>query len=293
MAQMGWKYVSSEGKTYYIGLFHGEESGHLLIYCGSDILHMDFSVLKGSTYSFLIDNDLCEVVIEQGKTGFSYDFVANREKEAARKEQRRKLDRKHRIQTIAFTALFVGSILAATFFMTRLYRKNIRQQQEAIAAATLTTSAVGVVDVESQRGDTLVLYYHFNANNLNVSNVTLLPGGKTPFGLPVESGDEFAISYRPAQPDVNSLDWSSPTVNQIERYRKKVTDKHAILNPNLTMQQCSCQIEIAYQLKGLEGWADFFYQNASPEENPSNNQLTYLRLVRDVPFKQALEKNCW
>lgn len=290
---MAWKYVSSEGKTYYVGLFHSEENGHLVIYCGANILQVDFNVLQANTYSFLIDDDLCEVVLEPAKTGFSYQFFANREKEAEKKEQRRQLDRKHLKQTMILGGIFILVIVAGAFFMVSQYRENIRKQRAAMAPINVRAKAVGVVAVENQRGDTLVAYYRFSANDQEYSNVALLPSGKTPSGLPVEDGDEFTVFYTQGQPFDNSLKWSMPVTAQLERYRKRVAARHATLNPRLTEQQVACQLDIALQLKGLEGWADFYFQEATPEENPMNNNLTYKRLVRDVPFRQAEQKACW
>ncbi|MFM9948931.1 MAG: hypothetical protein ACKV1O_13410 [Saprospiraceae bacterium] len=293
MAQMAWKYVSSEGKTYYVGLFHSEADGHLVIYCGANILQVDFNVLQATTYSFLIDDDLCEVVIEPAKKGFSYQFFANREKEAERTTQRKKLDRKYLKQTLLFGAGFFLIIVVGAIFMVGQYRENIRRQRALMAPINTHTKSIGVVSVENQRGDTLVVYYRFSANGQDFSNVALLPTGKTPSGLPVENGDEFTVFYTAGQPVNNSLKWSMPVTDQIERYRKRVTARHIALNPNLTEQQAACQLDIALQLKGLEGWADFYFQEATPEENPLNNSLTYKRLIRDVPFKQAEQKACW
>ncbi|MDZ4678856.1 MAG: hypothetical protein SH848_18470 [Saprospiraceae bacterium] len=293
MAQMAWKYVSSEGKTYYVGLFHSEADGNLVIYCGTNILHIDFNVLQASTFSFMIDDDLCEVVLEPAKKGFSYQFFANREKEAERTAQRKLLDRKHLKQTLLFGVGFFLIVLVAAFFMIGQYQENIRKQRALMAPINARAKAIGVVSVENLRGDTLVVYYQFSANGQDFSNVAILPTGKTPSGLPVEDGDEFTVFYIEGRPFDNSLKWSMPVTAQIERYRKKVTARHTSLNPNLTPQQVTCQLDIALQLKGLEGWADFYFQEATPEENPLNNNLTYKRLIRDVPFKQAEQKACW
>jgi len=290
---MAWKYVSSEGKTYYIGLFHSEENGHLLIYCGSNIMHVDFNVLQPSTFSFLIDDDLCEVVLEPAKTGFSYQFFANREKEAERKDQRKRLDRKHLKQTLFFGVIFVVVIVVGAIWLGSEYRENMRRKRALMAPIAAKSKAVGVVGIENRHGDTLVVYYRFIANGQAYSNVALLPSGKTPSGLPVEEGDEFTVFYTEGQPFDNSMKWSMPVTAQIDRYRKRVSARHAALHPELTAQQVTCQLNIALQLKGLEGWADFYFQEATPEENPINNNQTYKRLIRDVPFKQAEQKACW
>lgn len=292
---MAWKYVSSEGKTFYVGLFHSEENGHLVIYCGSNILQVDFNVLQASTYSFLIEDDLCEVVIEPAKTGFSYQFFANREKEAERKEKRKLLDRKYLTQTLLFGAFFIVLIIIGATVMVNSYRKKIQEEQEILSrVGGGKATATAVVETEPQNGDTVFVYYHFSANGENYGGAALvLPTGKTPAGLPVEDGDEFTVFYIENQAYNHSLKLSMPVVAQIERYRKRVTARHAALNPNLTEQQVACQLDIALQLKGLEGWADFYFQDATPAENPLNNNLTYKRLIRDVPFKRAEQKACW
>ena len=52
-------------------------------------------------------------------------------------------------------------------------------------------------------------------------------------------------------------------------------------------------VEVAFKLKGIQGIADFFFQNTPEAENPNNNSNTYKRLIRDVPFQEEMNKNCW
>lgn len=292
MAQTGWKFTSSEGKAYYVGLFHGEESGHLLIYCGPNIMHMDFSVLQGGTYTFLIDDDLCEVVIEPAHSGFSYQFFANREKEAERKELRQKTDSKYRRQTIYFAIGFFVVIFCLSIVMVVRYGKLKEAQRKALSPIGFKEKTVAKVELETAYGDTLVVRYRFLVRDKAYSNVLLLPSGKTPFGLPIEQGDEFTVFYAEGQPFSNSLKWSMPSEAQVARYREKITALHHTLNPELTKQRAACEVNVAFEIKGLEGLADFYYQRTPPEENPEHNDLTYKRLVRDVPFQQAAQKAC-
>lgn len=56
-----------------MGVYHGPQSGHLVVHCNSRVLLIDFHVLQAKTYSFLIDNQLCELRIA-AKDGH-YDYV--------------------------------------------------------------------------------------------------------------------------------------------------------------------------------------------------------------------------
>ena len=57
MAQRSWLYKNSIGLFTEIGLYHGEESGHLLIFVGREILKIDFTVKDENDYHFMLDEE--------------------------------------------------------------------------------------------------------------------------------------------------------------------------------------------------------------------------------------------
>lgn len=62
--QVFWKYQSAEGQIYSVGLYHGDESGHVLIYCGKEIVKIDFNVLYSKSYSFYLGDELFGLEID-------------------------------------------------------------------------------------------------------------------------------------------------------------------------------------------------------------------------------------
>lgn len=64
MAQKWWKYKNVEGPDYYVGLYHGDESGHLLVYVGEKIIVIDFNVKSPSQYHFMLGTDTFKLKID-------------------------------------------------------------------------------------------------------------------------------------------------------------------------------------------------------------------------------------
>jgi hypothetical protein len=75
MAQVFWRYRAMSGDSYDICLYHGEPSGHVVIYCGTEIIHIDFSVFEDHTYSFLAGDDLLELEVKYRDATPSYSLT--------------------------------------------------------------------------------------------------------------------------------------------------------------------------------------------------------------------------
>ena len=72
MAQLYWKYYSLSGKPYIIQMYHGDDSGHLLLFVNGNILAIDFKQEVGSKRSFMIENQIIELEISQGEEKVEY-----------------------------------------------------------------------------------------------------------------------------------------------------------------------------------------------------------------------------
>ena len=64
MAQVFWKYQNKEGDTFDVNLYHGEESRHVIIYSGHEIISIDFNIISAKTYSFMLNHELFELGID-------------------------------------------------------------------------------------------------------------------------------------------------------------------------------------------------------------------------------------
>ena len=72
---------------------HGAESGHLMVYCNTNIVLIDFEILQSKTYSFFIEDELCELSIERKDDQFFYGFEINKKADTPLNRQRRKIEK--------------------------------------------------------------------------------------------------------------------------------------------------------------------------------------------------------
>ncbi|MBT8231895.1 MAG: hypothetical protein HKO66_05520 [Saprospiraceae bacterium] len=72
MAQLNWTYFSLTGFPYRIEMYHGDESGHLILFVNSNIIHIDFKQFGPTDYSFYIENQLLKLEIKGDLNPFDY-----------------------------------------------------------------------------------------------------------------------------------------------------------------------------------------------------------------------------
>ena len=74
MSQFTWTYIDDDDTLHRVGLFHGDHTGHLMIYCNTRIVVIDFGVTSSKNYSFFINDELCDIAIEEKDGKFLYGF---------------------------------------------------------------------------------------------------------------------------------------------------------------------------------------------------------------------------
>ncbi len=101
-----------------MGIYHGEESCNVLIYCNATILDVDFDVLETKEYSFFLGAELVRLEIEKNDEGnFLYGLYLDKKADTPLNRWQKTESRKN--NTITF---FLGagmftlvSILVYTF----------------------------------------------------------------------------------------------------------------------------------------------------------------------------------
>ncbi len=261
-----------------------------MVHCNMRVVLIDFGVRTSAKYSFFVDDELCEIIIEQKGGQFSYGFEINKEADTPRNRHRKIVDRKEWRQAILFFTGFAGIVALAVFLL-------IGKNKPAATSANLTLTAnsaqtIARVFIRDSNGDTLQINYSFIAGDRPVEySAEIFP----PLGplFPLESGDEFWVSYLPQQPAVNAIDFRRPAEDQLRRYFQRALQRHIALNPADSRERTQCLVNIAFELKAIDGLADFFFQDKKPENHPLHNELTFKRLIRDIPFTELREKRCW
>lgn len=274
-------------------LHHGNKTGHVLIHCNAKIMLIDFSVLQSKTYSFFIENELCEIVMERKGNRFFYDFEINREVDTPLNRARNKLEKKHWRQSLLFFGgmLVLVAIFTFTFLSFKSSKAGTSLDQLPLTDFELTSARL---TVEPKKAGIYQVHYAFVANGKKVEGQ--LEEEDYPLhqnGFPLETGDEVVVKYAPSRPHIHQLDFEQVSEKQLNRFIGRSFQVHQQHNPSLTKEMARCQLDIAYQLAGIEGLTHFFFQKTPIEENPDFNQQTYLRFTRDTPFKNKVQAACW
>lgn len=74
MAEKRWKYSSNYNNNYTIGIYHGEDSGHFIIYVNSEVVLIEFNILQSKTFGFVVDDESLSVIIKKKDSSFEYSL---------------------------------------------------------------------------------------------------------------------------------------------------------------------------------------------------------------------------
>ncbi len=292
MNRFNWTYLADFGKKHHVGLMHGAESGHLLIYCDSKIILIDFKVLDDKTYTFFIDDQLCEIAIERKNGQFYYGFEINKKADTPRNRLRKKIEKRHLKQSLLFLASIILIISTFTYFMVNKGQEtSVADYHQSILRNNGKEGEARIMKVSSSE---ITYFYIVNGQSYSAETKSKDPSIVVlENGMPMEEGDEFVVTYATNNPNLNKIDYNRPTKKQINRYRERAINQHLSLNPQTDSIRAICLVDLAYETKGVQGLADIYFQKADPKENPRNNKNTYGRLVRDVPFQNKISERCW
>ena len=308
MAQVGWVYLDDFGGRHRIGVYHGDRTGHLLIHCNNRIVQVDFSVKETRTYSFFVEDELCEISIVREKQGFSYDFQVNKKIDTPRNRLRRADERRNR-KHIAL--VIVGLVLVTTLVVLGFQRFGRQQRQKQTAAASLTARlqpeyeqrlaengrlAVVQLIIAEEALHRRIFYTFLTETNKQVSGQFMAPDtGQVilPTGFPLNNNEAFEVRYLPAEPDVHRVEFFRPTEQTVAGYAQQALAAEQRAHPGASPGHSGCVVERTMEEKGWEHLADLIFQATPPEKNLNHNRDSYLRLVRDTGFAKVLARDCW
>jgi len=290
MNRLDWTYLDDCGKAHQVILMHGARTGHVLVLCNTNIVLIDFEILQSKVFSFFIEDEMCEITIERKQNEFFYAFDINKEIDTPKNRARKEQEKKHIWQSVLFfSGILVAVAIFLTVFLNYQSARDTRMTEQILA----------------KKGDTT--FAKVFVKNKSVKYIYIADGDKHSYdlpyqetieeialnGFPLESGDEFELVYAPSNPRIHRINFKKPTPHQEELYFDRAIQKEEYLHTsNIDNTLAACRTQIAYELKGLAGLADFYHQDTPRTDNPLHNELTYKRLVRDVPFKQAFDKKC-
>ena len=295
MPNFHWTFIEEKGKTHRVGLFHGKNTGHVLIHCNGQILKIDFNVFESKTYSFFINEELIELELDKKGDTFYYRFHINKEADTPRNQFRKKKERQHFYQTILFFGGFALLVSLGVLFFTYLDNK----QEDALSMELLDIEGdrtLGFIDLTLSPSDTILEYQYIAEGRLireKLNKVDLPPNLILANGFPLQNQDEFVVVYKKGQPRFHKILWDEPSEKQMERYVLLTKEKHRSLNPEKHPGMASCEVEVAVSLFGMDGLLDLFNQDRSEAGSFTHNKRTFERLFKQPAFQQGVEKTCW
>lgn len=123
MPQFAWNVKPEGGRSWKIGLFHGDETGHVMVYCNNVVTQVDFSVRDSRTYSMMLDDELCQVLIDKQADGsFEYSCKLDEEKMAAKAAARKAtkaLEVKEERERLTLAIGFIVFLLLLAWWFSR------------------------------------------------------------------------------------------------------------------------------------------------------------------------------
>lgn len=290
MNHYSWIYVGDAGHSHKVGLYHSNKSGHVLIYVGSKVVTIDFRVFESKKYAFFIEDELVRICLERKGDEMYYTFEIDKTADTPRNRARHIMERKYLKQFLIALSVFVGLVLFAALVLPSLSEsKDLSDAEELL----INEGREAVARIAKNTGESAsTLNYQFIQGNEIMSGSVSRSEVAKRSPMPVISGDEFVVRYVPSNPAIHSVYFNRPTEKQLHRFKSRVVEKYLSLHPGADPEHVGCIVEVAYLLQGLDGFADFFFQDLNPSVNPAHNSTTYEKLTQSLPFRKKVEKEC-
>ena len=74
MSESRWTFYDPESGTQTLGIYHGDASGHVVVYHNNNIVIIDFEIFKSKIYNIQFNHSLITLSIEKYPRGYEYSF---------------------------------------------------------------------------------------------------------------------------------------------------------------------------------------------------------------------------
>lgn len=309
MAQVGWTLIDNQSRPQKVGLYHGDSSGHLVIYCNMKMVQVDFNVKESRTYSFFIEDEFCEVSIIKTKDGrFEYSCTINKTADTPLNRARKVVKKK---ENVHFRWFGLGGGIVLSMLIAFLLYFNHEQDKKKIndfyIASTHNGSQMSRITKNGQRTEATIyvlgnsarrhiIYSFVTADQTRVSGEYHLPDSTAAFlmpnGIPPETGYAFEAVYLPKNPEKHFISLLRPTKATQQILISRATAAEIAAHPEHTSAYSACLVETAYKMMGWESMLFFIHQNRPTAESERYNRDTYLRFVRGNDLSEYVKRKC-
>ncbi len=114
MGQQVWEMDSITGEHYTLGLYHGEDTGHVMIYMNNEIFLIDFNILESKIYQFFIGHEFMKLSITKKEQNFEYHLQVDTDSDTPLNSSIRKNEERDEYLLLA-GLIVVSSILLVVF----------------------------------------------------------------------------------------------------------------------------------------------------------------------------------
>jgi len=74
MSEARWTFYDPQSGPQTMGLYHGDQSGHVVVYHNGNVVVIDFEILDSKSYSIQFNDSLVTIGIEREGNTFDYSF---------------------------------------------------------------------------------------------------------------------------------------------------------------------------------------------------------------------------
>ena len=252
MPQFGWTVIANNGQRYRIGIYHGDQTGHVVVHAEGKVVITDFNVWDSKTYSFFVEDDLCEVAISKKKEHtYTYSCRLNYEADTPLNAQRRQLARQNWRLGLLFAVVIISfACIAAGYFYLNPSVEKVRREKRLLSMRLGAEQEVQLLFDEAAS----TWYHTYSSWGRNRKLVLSWPADTlTPAGWKLAQGDAF-IAYRSKEmPALFYVDLQQPAPSLMEKYRRTITEALRQHYPMLSVVDIQCLLEAADRSAGPRG----------------------------------------
>jgi hypothetical protein len=305
MAQAGWNIIDTRGRGHQVGLYHGDGSGHVVVYCDRRIIQIDFSVLESRSYSFFIEDELYELTLDKQPNGqFVYQCKVNEEADTPRNQAikaEQKQDRRYMRWVLA--SMFV--LLTAFFcfsYWARYHRAPVRTFErvwtgsqaspitiEQLRKSGKTTTATLTWD-SLEQPYRLICQFEPEGRSTPLRFVSDAPNPSAlvaPTGFELLHKDAFRVYYNPDKPEQYFIDFEVPDTTTIESYMLRAIAAEMASHPAEPLQSHHCKVQVIVEKYGWKALPAVISQHIDTYKQ------RYLQMITDPATKTAIDIRCY
>lgn len=293
MNQLNWTYLSDYGKRHQVGMMHGPVSGHLLVHCNSNIIIIDFSILEDKSYSFFIEDELCELKIEKNDNKFLYSFVTNGQVNTPLNIARKKRDKRDLVQSLAFLGSILLVVVGVTIAVLSFNRESNELSLDQKLAQLGEETHVRVI--QSPDDSDQQIEYFFIVDGKPYTVETPYTNGEGSFvknGIPLKIGDEFVLKYMPNNPFLHKIAYDRPTGGTLDRLRESAIAEFRENHPKQSDSYSRCLTELAFEKEGILGLSKVYFAKTDASENELFNKEVFAEWTTSRDFSIAMASRC-